>query len=53
MSFLSRDFRNKDSAIIEIEIVKKIVRDEMENAVIMDVNLDVDLNVGKSWYETK
>ena len=37
----------------EIEVVKKIVRDEMENAVIMDVNLDVDLNVGKSWYETK
>ena len=37
----------------EIDIVKKIVRDEMENAVIMDVNLDVDLNVGSSWYETK
>lgn len=37
----------------EIEIVSKIVKDEMEHAVSMDVNLDVDLNIGKSWYETK
>ena len=37
----------------ELEIVEKIVRTEMENAFSMDVNLDVDLNVGYSWYETK
>lgn len=37
----------------EVEEVKKIVKDEMENAVSMDVHLDVDLNVGNSWYETK
>ncbi|WP_270941427.1 DNA polymerase I [Romboutsia lituseburensis] len=37
----------------ELEIVKSIVKDEMENAVLMDVHLDVDLNVGDSWYETK
>ncbi|MEG1310958.1 MAG: DNA polymerase I [Romboutsia sp.] len=37
----------------EIDIVKIIVKEEMENAVRMDVNLDVDLNIGKSWYETK
>ncbi|CED93142.1 DNA polymerase I [Romboutsia ilealis] len=37
----------------EIEIVKKIVKDEMENAVCLDVNLDVDLNIGDSWYDTK
>ncbi|RDY23365.1 DNA polymerase I [Romboutsia maritimum] len=37
----------------EIDIVKKIVKEEMENAVSMDVHLDVDLNVGDSWYETK
>ncbi|RDY29616.1 DNA polymerase I [Romboutsia weinsteinii] len=37
----------------EIEIVKRIVKEEMENAVAMDVHLDVDLNVGSSWYETK
>ena len=29
------------------------MKDEMENAVHMDVSLDVDLNVGDSWYETK
>lgn len=37
----------------EIDIVKKIVKDEMENAVCLDVNLDVDLNIGDSWYDTK
>ena len=37
----------------EIDIVKKIVKDEMENAVCLDVNLDVDLNIGESWYDTK
>jgi DNA polymerase-1 len=37
----------------ELEIVKKIVKDEMENAVSLSVNLDVDLNEGYSWYETK
>ena len=37
----------------ELEIVEKIVREEMENAFSMDVHLDVDLNVGYSWYETK
>ena len=37
----------------EIDIVKKIVKEEMENAVCLDVNLDVDLNIGNSWYDTK
>ena len=37
----------------ELEIVSRIVKEEMEHAVSMDVNLDVDLNVGDSWYETK
>ena len=37
----------------ELELAKKILKDEMENAVKMDVNLDVDLNTGNSWYETK
>lgn len=37
----------------ELELVKSIVREEMENAVSIDVKLDVDLNVGRSWYETK
>ncbi|WP_122640253.1 DNA polymerase I [Romboutsia sp. Marseille-P6047] len=42
-----------ETANDELEIVKQIVKDEMENAFSMDVNLDVDLNVGCSWYETK
>ncbi|WP_195336210.1 DNA polymerase I [Paraclostridium bifermentans] len=37
----------------EVEEVSKIVKDEMEHAVSIDVNLDVDLNTGDSWYETK
>ncbi|MGL5750668.1 MAG: DNA polymerase I [Paraclostridium sp.] len=37
----------------ELEIVSRIIKDEMENAVHMDVSLDVDLNTGDSWYETK
>ena len=37
----------------ELELAKKIVKEEMENAQAMDVNLDVDLNTGNSWYETK
>lgn len=37
----------------EIDKVKEIVIFEMENAVNLKVNLDVDLNIGKSWYETK
>lgn len=42
-----------ESFIDEIDIVKNIVKNEMENAFDMVVNLDVDLNIGKSWYETK
>ncbi|MFZ5965963.1 MAG: DNA polymerase I [Bacillota bacterium] len=37
----------------EIEEVKKIVENEMENALSMDVPLKIDLNIGESWYDTK
>lgn len=37
----------------ELELAEKIVKEEMENAQVMDVHLDVDLNTGNSWYETK
>ncbi|WP_434797299.1 DNA polymerase I [Terrisporobacter vanillatitrophus] len=37
----------------EIDKVCKIVKEEMESAVNLQVHLDVDLNVGDSWYETK
>lgn len=42
-----------ETIIEEVDLVKKIVKEEMENAVAMDVHLDVDLNEGSSWYETK
>ena len=42
-----------ETPIEELERVEKIVREEMENAVDMKVDLTVDLNIGVSWYETK
>lgn len=37
----------------EIEVVKEILKTEMENACTMTVPLKVDMNVGRSWYDTK
>ncbi|MFA5576190.1 MAG: DNA polymerase I [Tissierellaceae bacterium] len=37
----------------EIEEVKKLLRDIMENSIKLDIPLLVDLEVGASWYETK
>ncbi|MEA3422914.1 MAG: DNA polymerase I [Bacillota bacterium] len=37
----------------EIEIVKDIVKRNMENAVKLSIPLTVDMNVGDNWYETK
>lgn len=37
----------------ELEIVKKLVKEEMENAYELKVPLDVDLNIGSNWYEAK
>lgn len=37
----------------EEEKVKSILKSEMENAVKLDVPLIVDMNSGKSWYDTK
>ena len=37
----------------EIDVVSKIVKEEMENVYKMSVPLVVDISVGKSWYETK
>ncbi|SFE14627.1 DNA polymerase I [Peptostreptococcus sp. D1] len=42
-----------EAAEDELEIIKALLKEEMENAVYLDVDLDVDLNVGNSWYETK
>ena len=37
----------------ETEEVKHILKEEMENAMKLDVPLTVDMAVGHSWYETK
>ena len=37
----------------ELDKVCNIVKEEMESAVNLQVHLDVDLNVGDSWFETK
>ncbi|SHJ54116.1 DNA polymerase I [Tepidibacter formicigenes] len=37
----------------EVDVVKDILKTEMEKAVELTVPLKVDLNSGKSWYETK
>jgi DNA polymerase-1 len=37
----------------EIDIVKKLVKEEMEGVVELSVPLDVDINIGKTWYEAK
>ena len=42
-----------DAPINEVEIAKKILVEEMENAVSLSVPLTVEANVGKTWYETK
>ena len=37
----------------ELEQVKTLVKDEMENVLKMDVPLEVDINIGNTWYEAK
>ena len=37
----------------EVEIVKEIMITSMENIIKLNVPLDADLNVGKTWYEAK
>lgn len=37
----------------EIEIVEKLMRESMENVIKLDIPLDIDLNIGQSWYDAK
>lgn len=37
----------------EVDEVRKILQEEMENAVQLKVPLTVEIGVGKNWYETK
>ena len=37
----------------ELEEVKKLLKEEMEQAVSLDVPLEVDMHTGNNWYEAK
>lgn len=37
----------------EIDIVKEILREEMEQAASLDVPLEIDMHAGNNWYEAK
>ena len=37
----------------ELEEVKVLIKEEMENVVKLSVPLDIDMSVGKTWYEAK
>ncbi|EGT3615180.1 DNA polymerase I [Clostridium perfringens] len=37
----------------ELEVVKKLLKEEMENTIKLSVPLDVDVNVGEDWYKLK
>ena len=37
----------------ELEVVKVLVKEEMENVLEMAVTLEVDTNIGNTWYEAK
>lgn len=42
-----------ETAVDEVDEVKKILRKSMESAYELKVPLDVDLHVGRNWYEAK
>lgn len=42
-----------DCPIDEADDVSKILKNEMENAVKLRIPLTVDVNIGRSWYDTK
>ena len=37
----------------EVDIVKKIIYNTMNNVVKLNVPLDVDIETGNNWYEAK
>jgi len=42
-----------DTPVEEVEQVKKLLRDSMENVLALRVPLEADVNTGHSWYDTK
>ena len=37
----------------EEEIINKLIKEEMENAVSLSVKMEVDINEGPTWYDAK
>ena len=37
----------------ELEEVKRLLKEEMEQAASLDVPLEVDMHTGSNWYEAK
>jgi len=37
----------------ELDQVKKILKEEMEQAASLDVPLEIDMHTGDNWYEAK
>ena len=37
----------------ELDEVKEILKNEMENAVKLDVPLEIDMHLGDTWFEAK
>ncbi|QAA33955.1 DNA polymerase I [Clostridium manihotivorum] len=37
----------------ELEAIKALIKEEMESAVKLNVPLEVDINIGESWYDAK
>ena len=42
-----------ETPVEEKEVVRQIVKEEMENVLDLRVPLEVDVNLGKTWYEAK
>ena len=42
-----------DTPVEEVEAVKKLLKNVMENVIKLKVPLKADLNEGKNWYEAK
>ena len=40
-----------ETPIEEIDVVKKILKEEMEGAAQLEVPLEVEVEEGKDWYE--
>lgn len=42
-----------EAAVLQAEVVKKLVKEEMEAAVSLSIPLVADVNIGKDWYSAK